>query len=118
MSPQEAEKKIAKLSEEEQVIIEQLKESEREQEQLNEELKALELEEKALVEDEAEFVCSIPKHIISPHMPPGSGELTILNNCGQLNSLRSLLQSELLMLPIQPLLKSLKEQMSIMMHFA
>lgn len=54
MSREEAEKRIEKLREEERVAIEQLREAEREREQLAEEMKALELEEKALEEEEEE----------------------------------------------------------------
>ena len=56
LTPQEAEKRIAKLAQEEKVAIAQLQEAEKEREQLEAELKALELEEKALEEEEAEFV--------------------------------------------------------------
>ncbi|GBE81135.1 Vacuolar protein sorting-associated protein [Sparassis crispa] len=55
MSKEEAEMKIGKLKEEESLAVEKLQAAEREREQLNEELKALELEEKALEEEEAEF---------------------------------------------------------------
>ncbi|KAF9653951.1 APG6-domain-containing protein [Thelephora ganbajun] len=55
LTPQEAEKKITKLAQEEKLAIAQLKEAEKEREQLEAELKALELEEKALEEEEAEF---------------------------------------------------------------
>ena len=54
MSKEEAEVKIAKLKEEEKLAIEKLQEAEREREQLADELRALELEEKALEEEEAE----------------------------------------------------------------
>ncbi|KAH9839303.1 APG6-domain-containing protein [Rhodofomes roseus] len=55
MSKEEAEVKISKLKDEEKLAIEKLREAEREREQLAEELRALELEEKALEEEEAEF---------------------------------------------------------------
>ncbi|KAI0730335.1 APG6-domain-containing protein [Fomitopsis betulina] len=55
MSKDEAEVKIAKLKEEEKLAIEKLQEAEREREQLADELRALEMEEKALEEEEAEF---------------------------------------------------------------
>lgn len=58
LSSQDAEKQIAKLIEEERVAIEELKGAEREREELNEELHAMELEEKALEEEEAESVSS------------------------------------------------------------
>ncbi|KAK2464299.1 hypothetical protein APHAL10511_003756 [Amanita phalloides] len=54
-SKEDTEKKIEKLKLEEQHMIEQLKEAEREREQLEEELKLLELDEKALEAEEAEF---------------------------------------------------------------
>lgn len=54
MSKDEAEVKIAKLKEEEKLAIEKLQEAEREREQLADELRALEMEEKALEEEEAE----------------------------------------------------------------
>jgi beclin len=54
LMPQEAQRKIARLKEDEQSAIEQLREAEREREQLAEELRSLELEEKALEEEEEE----------------------------------------------------------------
>ncbi len=54
LTPQEAQRKIARLKEDEQTAIEQLREAEREREQLAEELRSLELEEKALEEEEEE----------------------------------------------------------------
>lgn len=56
LTPQDAEKKIAKLVQEENAAISQLREVEKEREQLGAELRALELEEKVLEEEEAEFV--------------------------------------------------------------
>ncbi|KAG2015708.1 beclin 1 protein [Coprinopsis cinerea AmutBmut pab1-1] len=55
MTRAEAEKKIEKLRVEEALAIEQLKEAEREREMLDEELRMLELDEKALEAEEAEF---------------------------------------------------------------
>lgn len=55
MSKEEAEVKIAKLKEEEKLAIEKLQEAERGREQLADELRALELEEKALEDEEAEL---------------------------------------------------------------
>jgi beclin 1 len=57
MSKEEAEKKIERLKVDERIAIEQLKEAEREKEQLDEEMRALELEEKSLELEEAELVC-------------------------------------------------------------
>ena len=54
LMPQEAQRKIARLKEDEKSAIEQLREAEREREQLAEELGSLELEEKALEEEEEE----------------------------------------------------------------
>lgn len=54
MTAEDAEKQIGKLIEEERVAVEELKGAEREREQLNEELRAMEIEEKALEEEEAE----------------------------------------------------------------
>lgn len=54
MTKEEANRKIEKLRQEEQIAIEQLRESEREREQLDEELRLLELDEKALEVEEAE----------------------------------------------------------------
>jgi beclin len=56
MSKEEAETTIERLKVEERTATEQLKEAERERAQLDEELRALELEEKTLEEEEAEFV--------------------------------------------------------------
>ncbi|KAF9051083.1 APG6-domain-containing protein [Hymenopellis radicata] len=52
---EEAEKKIEKLKVEERLAVEQLLDAEREREQLDHELRLLELEEKALEEEENEF---------------------------------------------------------------
>lgn len=56
LTPQEAERKIARLKEDKRIAIEQLREAEREREQLAEESRSLELEEKALEEEEEECV--------------------------------------------------------------
>jgi beclin 1 len=56
LTPQEAQRKVARLKEEERSAIEQLREAEREREQLAEELRSLELEERALEEEEEEYV--------------------------------------------------------------
>ena len=56
LAPQEAERKIARLKEDQRIAIEQLQDAEREREQLAEELRSLELEEKALTEEEEECV--------------------------------------------------------------
>ena len=56
LTPQEAQRKITRLKEDERSAIEQLREAEREREQLAEELRSLELEEKALEEEEEECV--------------------------------------------------------------
>lgn len=55
LSKEDTEKRIEKLKVEEQQVIDQMKEAEREREQLEEELRALELDEKALEAEEAEF---------------------------------------------------------------
>ena len=52
---EEIERRIERLKEEEKLAIEDLREAQREKEQLDEELKALELEEKELEEEEAEY---------------------------------------------------------------
>lgn len=54
MNRDEAEKKIENLKAEERVAIEQLRLAEREREQIDEELRALELEERVLQEEEDE----------------------------------------------------------------
>ncbi|KAF9010583.1 autophagy protein Apg6-domain-containing protein [Cyathus striatus] len=55
MTKEEMQKKIEKLTQEEQLVIEQLKEAERERDQLDEELRLLELDEKTLEAEEVEF---------------------------------------------------------------
>jgi beclin len=55
----EVDVKIEKLKEEERIAIEQLKAAEKEHAQLQEELHALELEEKALEEEEAEYALGL-----------------------------------------------------------
>jgi beclin len=62
---EETEKKIEKLKADERIAIEQMKEAERERMQLDEEMRALELEEKMLEEEEAEFVVLTPLHCLS-----------------------------------------------------
>ncbi|KAI0268851.1 autophagy protein Apg6-domain-containing protein [Gloeopeniophorella convolvens] len=64
ISPQEAERRVARLKEDERIAIEQLREAEREREQLAEELRALEMEEKALEEEEEEFWRSHNAHLL------------------------------------------------------
>jgi len=64
LTPQEAQRKIARLKEDEQSAIEQLREAEREREQLAEELRSLELEENSLEEEEEEFWRSYNAHIL------------------------------------------------------
>ncbi len=58
---EEAEKKIEKLKVEERLAVEQLLEAEREREQLDHELRLLELEERALEEEENELVLLISR---------------------------------------------------------
>ncbi|KAH9985786.1 APG6-domain-containing protein [Russula compacta] len=65
LTPQEAQRKISRLKEDERSAIEQLREAEREREQLGKELRALELEEKALEEEEEEFWRSYNAHLLS-----------------------------------------------------
>jgi hypothetical protein len=52
---EEMEKRVGLLRDEERLAIEQLKQAEREREQLEEEMRALDLEEKMLEEEEAEY---------------------------------------------------------------
>lgn len=54
LTKEEAEKKIERLKSEERLAIDQLKEAEREREELDEEMRLLELDEKALEAEEAE----------------------------------------------------------------
>lgn len=55
LTKEEADKKVEKLKTEERLAIEQLKEAERERQQLDEELRLLELDEKAVEVEEAEL---------------------------------------------------------------
>ncbi|KAH9979029.1 APG6-domain-containing protein, partial [Lactifluus volemus] len=64
LSPQEAQRKISRLKEDERIAIEQVREAEREREQLAEELRSLELEEKALEEEEDDFWRSYNSHLL------------------------------------------------------
>ncbi|KAH8980239.1 APG6-domain-containing protein [Lactarius akahatsu] len=64
LNPQDAERKIARLKEDKRIAIEQLREAEREREQLAEELGSLELEEKTLEEEEEEFWRSYNAHLL------------------------------------------------------
>jgi beclin len=63
LSPREAERKIVHLMDEERSAIEQLKAAERDREELDKELRALELEDKALEEEEAESVSPLSLRI-------------------------------------------------------
>lgn len=74
LTPQEAEKRIVKLSQEEKLAIAQLKEAEKEREQLEVEFKALQLEEKALEEEEAESVPLSPLPVHLTDYRTGFGE--------------------------------------------
>lgn len=65
LTKEEVEKKIEKLKMEERLAIEQLKEAEREREQLDQELKLLELDEKALEVEEADFWRAHNDHILT-----------------------------------------------------
>jgi beclin 1 len=66
LTHQEAQRKIARLKEEERSAIEQLREVERERDQLGEELRSLELEEKAIEEEEEEYVFTLLPRAFSP----------------------------------------------------
>lgn len=55
----EVDSKIEKLKEEEHIAVEQLKAAEKENAELQEELRALELEEKTLEEEETEYASSL-----------------------------------------------------------
>ncbi|KAJ6609875.1 beclin 1 protein [Mycena sp. CBHHK59/15] len=65
ISKEEAEKKIEKLKLDERLAIEQLKVAEQERVQLDDELRALELEEKKLELDEAQFWHAHNDHLLS-----------------------------------------------------
>lgn len=64
LTPQEAERKIARLKEDKRIAIEQLREAEREREQLAEESRSLEIEEKTLEGEEEEFWRSYTAHLL------------------------------------------------------
>ncbi|KAG6887702.1 hypothetical protein C0995_013402 [Termitomyces sp. Mi166 len=64
-SKEEIEKKIEKLKQEERLAIEQLKEAQRERQQLDEELRQLQLDEKALEVEEAEFWRAHNDHLLT-----------------------------------------------------
>jgi beclin 1 len=93
LTPQEAEKKIAKLAQEEKLVIAQLKDAEKEREQLETELKALGLEEKALEEEEAEFVTLSPLLVCSSNRRADFGERITHNSFEPLNRHPSWLRS-------------------------
>ncbi|KAF8160746.1 beclin 1 protein [Crassisporium funariophilum] len=65
LTKEDAEKKIERLKQEEVFAIEQLKEAEREREQLDLELQQLELDEKGLESEEAEFWRKYNDHILA-----------------------------------------------------
>lgn len=118
LTPQEAEKRIAKLAQEEKTAIAQLREAEKEREQLEAELKALELEEKVLEEEEAEFVALLSFPISPTHRCTGSGERTTRNNFEPLNRRPNSLLSRQHTLPTPLLWKSWNERTYITMPFA
>ncbi|KDR75148.1 hypothetical protein GALMADRAFT_249077 [Galerina marginata CBS 339.88] len=64
LSKEDAERKIQKLKQEEALAMEQLKEAEREREQLDFELQQLEINEKALEVEEAEFWRTYSDHLL------------------------------------------------------
>ncbi|RDB24729.1 Beclin-1-like protein [Hypsizygus marmoreus] len=64
LTKEEADKKIGRLKGEERTAIEQLKEAERDREQLDEELRLIELDEKALEVEEAEFWRAHNDHVL------------------------------------------------------
>ncbi|KAI0049976.1 APG6-domain-containing protein [Auriscalpium vulgare] len=64
ISKEDAERKINQLKEDERVAIQQLREAERERDQLADEMRALELEEKALEEEEEEFWRTHNAHLL------------------------------------------------------
>ena len=118
LTPQEAEKKIAKLTQEEKLAIAQLKEAEKEREQLEAELKALELEERALEEEEAEFAPLQPLLIPPTNYRVDFGEHTTRNSSELPNRhLSSLLLGQHTLL-IPPLWKSWNVRMCITTHSA
>lgn len=102
LTPQEAEKRIAKLSQEEKSVITQLKDAEKERQQLEAELKALELEEKSLEEEEAESVILSPPPVPPTNYRADFGERTTHNNFEPLNRLPSSLRSgqRMLLIPL------------------
>ncbi|KAF5321405.1 hypothetical protein D9619_001443 [Psilocybe cf. subviscida] len=71
LSKGEAEKKIEKLKQEEALAIEQLKEAEREREQLDAELQQLEVSERNLELEEAEFWRSYNDHVLATEQQTG-----------------------------------------------
>ncbi|KAH8119162.1 APG6-domain-containing protein [Phellopilus nigrolimitatus] len=75
---EEVERRIERLKEEEKLAIEDLREAQREKEDLEEELRALELEEKEVEEEESEFWISHNTHM-----------LTAAEQTAQLSSLRA-----------------------------
>ena len=93
LTPQEAEKRIAKLAQEEMLAISQLKEAEKERKQLEAELKALELEEKILEGEEAEFVPFSPLPLLPTNGRADFGERITHNNSEPLNRHHSSLRS-------------------------
>ncbi|THH19845.1 hypothetical protein EW146_g1374 [Bondarzewia mesenterica] len=64
ISKEEAESRIAQLKDDEKLAIEQLRDAEREHEQLQEEMNLLELEEKSLEEEEEEFWVAHNAHLL------------------------------------------------------
>jgi beclin len=96
LTPQEAQRRIARLKEEERSAIEQLREAEHEHDQLAEELRSLELEEKALEEEEEEYVfvsltrVLLPKPFSLPHRFWRSYNAHLLRSSDQSSGLASL----------------------------
>jgi hypothetical protein len=118
LTPQEAEKKIAKLVQEEKAAITQLREVEKEREQLEAELRALELEEKGLEEEEAESVALQSLPVPATHCHTDSGERTTRSNSEPPNRYPNSLLSRQRMLPMQLRWKNWNERTYIMMRFA
>jgi beclin len=78
LTKDEADKKVEKLKTEEHLAIEQLKEAERERQQLDEELRLLEWDEKAVEAEEAESGQFLVFQFLSTEFSPGSGEFTTI----------------------------------------
>ncbi|KAG6897518.1 hypothetical protein C0992_000744 [Termitomyces sp. T32_za158] len=89
-SKEDIEKRIEKLKREEHLAIEQLKEAERERQQLDEELRQLQLDQKALEVEEAEFWRAHNDHLLTAEQQAAQSASLRAAHAADVNTLEKL----------------------------